>query len=153
MSIFKKKDNADKYHCKTIGDLLTSIASAFMMASAKNMAVSDPEKKKAGIQAALMPYLNENNIALLLNDENIEKLRAAIINRALPSLDKHYIIYLEPTGDKGDVVWGLSYRPEGGKPNEVVPQATGYLSQLNQATLFELIKKFMPHAPADAVQQ
>ena len=153
MSIFKKKDNPDKYHCKTIGDLLSSIASAFMMASAKNMAVSDEVQKKANIQAALMHYLNEHNIALLLNDNNIDKLRDGIINKMLPSLDKHYIIYLEPTADKQDIIWGLSYRPDGGKANEVVPQANGWLSQLNQATIFELIKKFMPNAPTATVQQ
>lgn len=153
MSIFNRKNKEDRYHFKGFIPLAMEAASTFLKVVAKNTVVSEPEKRKENYQAAFMPFLNEHNIALLLNDENIEKLRDAIINKALPSLDKHYIIYLEPTADKGDVVWGLSYRPEGGKPNEVVTQAAGYLSQLNQATLFELIKKFMPHAPTATVQQ
>lgn len=134
----------NKYQYDTFGELVGALISSFMMAKAKTVMASKQQQAEE-VKAALAPYLNMHNIGLLVNDANIEKARRLVIDKGLPALDAHYIIDLEPTADRKDIIWRLSERPDGPTDHEVLPVSHGFISQIDQYSIYHIIAKFLPN--------
>lgn len=125
-----------------IGSLMGALVATAGMTFMRTKAM--PKEKHADAwKDTLMPFFNPHNIALLINDKNIAFVRAAIIEKVLPALDKDYLLWLEPTPDKTDIMAKVQYRPNGPESMPADHWA-GWLSQLDQDSIFELILKFMP---------
>ena len=130
--------------CKSIWHLIGKLITAATEAMVKGMAKKEDERG-AVYAEALLPYLNAHNIGLILTEKNISGIKNAIINNALPALDKHYMLQLEPTINSNNICFRIYSYPKpalpDAKPNL---ENTIWLSQMSQPQLLTFISKFLP---------
>lgn len=99
-----------------------------------------PEKLKE----RFAPFINPNNIGLLLTPEAMEGLKKRIY-AGVAKLDKHYVISLEPGPEKdGNLYIQLCQRQydDQGNFKGFVEQKGMYLSEITAEMLMNLITKF-----------